>query len=173
MSPAGASPSPAALAGAGPPLVNQALAPAAVRDGHPGARQAYETALGFEEMLVSQLSQTLVETSGSGESETRSEAAGEAGGAMGGAGEAGTASQAGAAGAGALSSLLPQALTEGVMRDGGLGLAGQLMGALDPAGGRRATGVAPSGTGVSSAAGAKSGASVPPANVIASGGVGV
>ena len=45
-----------------------------------------------------------------------------------------------------LSSLLPQTLTEGVMREGGLGLAGQLLGSLDPS---AATAGVPTSAGVS------------------------
>lgn len=83
--------------------------PAAVRENAPGARQAYATARSFEEMLVGQLSQSLMQSSGlTGESE----------------GETGE--------GGAAASLLPQTLTEGVTRAGGLGLAAQLMHAMDP-----------------------------------------
>ena len=63
-----------------------------------------------------------------------------------------------------LSSLLPQTLTEGVMRAGGLGLAGQLMSSLDPSAsaptGARSTG------GVSAPASA---ASAPAPSVAATG----
>jgi hypothetical protein len=108
------------------PIVSATSVPASVRDGSPAARKAYETALDFEQMLVGQLSKGLIESSGlSGAGE--GEGAGEA------SGEAGASGQAGSAGTGLLSALAPQALTEGIVREGGLGLAGQLMGALDPA----------------------------------------
>ncbi len=103
------------------PVVGQAPMPASVRDGSPAARKAYETALDFEKMLVGQLTQSLVQGSGlGGEGETLGEESGE-----GGASEQ--------AGAGLLSALAPQALTESLTRQGGLGLAAQLTGALDPA----------------------------------------
>ena len=56
-----------------------------------------------------------------------------------------------------LSSLLPQTLTEGVMREGGLGLAGQLMGSLDPS--ASAVGVVGANAAVGSAGGVSAGTS--------------
>lgn len=94
--------------------VTDARLPPAVRNGAPGAKQAYATAQSFEEMLLGQLSQSLMQSAGlAGEGE------GEAGASSDGAG-------------GMLASLLPQTLTEGVMHAGGLGLAAQLMNTLDP-----------------------------------------
>lgn len=92
--------------------------PASVRENKPGARQAYSTAQSFEELLLNQLSQSLMQNAGltgegGGESETAEGGASE--------GEGGT-----------VVSLLSQALTEGVMHAGGLGLAAQLMSAVDP-----------------------------------------
>jgi Rod binding domain-containing protein len=106
---------------AGSPVVDEARAPAAVRDGSAAVKQAYASAQGFEEMLLQQLSQSMLQSSGlGGEGGTEGEA---------GSSEEGSSSENG----GMLSSLLPQALTEGVMRQGGLGLASQLTGSLDPA----------------------------------------
>ena len=95
---------------AGLPIVGQALEPEWVRQGSSATKKAYDSALAFEEMLVEQLSHTLTQTGGVG-----------AEGAQEGSEEEGT-----QAGAGELSSLLPQALTGGVMRAGGLGLAAQM-----------------------------------------------
>ncbi|HVR04416.1 MAG TPA: hypothetical protein VMS02_00125, partial [Solirubrobacteraceae bacterium] len=116
----------------GLPVTSQLREPAAVRNGSSAVKQAYSTAQGFEEMLLQQLSQSLAASSGlggeGGEGETGAGGGeGEAG--LGG-GEEGGAAQ---AGGGMLGSLLPQTLSEGVMRAGGLGLATQLVGALDPA----------------------------------------
>ncbi|HEY3829874.1 MAG TPA: hypothetical protein VGL57_11810 [Solirubrobacteraceae bacterium] len=109
---------------AGLPVASQTRAPAAVRDGSPAVKQAYTTAQGFEEMLLQQLSQTLVQSSGlSGESEGEGE------------GGEGSGSSSSESGGGILASLMPQTLTEGVMRQGGIGLATQLMSELDPAAG--------------------------------------
>jgi hypothetical protein len=100
----------------GLPVANQALEPQWVRDGSDSTKKAYASALSFEQTLVEQLSQTLTATSGlegessSGEAESSSEEDAP-GSNMGG-------SQ--------LSSLLPQALSSGVMHAGGLGLAAQM-----------------------------------------------
>lgn len=118
---------PASLsAGAGLPIVNQALEPASVRNGSPARQQAYARALDFEQMLVQQLSQELAATSGLGEE-------GESAGAGGQSPEAASGLGGGTANAG-LSSLLPEALSNGVMSHGGLGMATQLMGDLEPVG---------------------------------------
>jgi hypothetical protein len=101
----------------GLPAVNQALEPAWVRDGSASTQKAYASALSFEQTLVEQLSQTMTATSGlesessSGEGEASSEEG---------------ASSASGAGDSQLSSLLPQALSSGVMHAGGLGLAAQM-----------------------------------------------
>jgi Rod binding domain-containing protein len=111
----------ATVTATGLPAVDEANAPASIRNGSATVKQAYSSARGFEEMLLQQLSSSLVQSSGlSGEGESSGEGAGEEGSSEGG-------SQ-----ASMLSSLLPQTLTEGVMRAGGLGLAGQLMSSLDP-----------------------------------------
>jgi len=106
----------AGSAATGLPVVNQALEPAWVRDGSASTQKAYASALAFEQTLVEQLSQTLTATSGlEGESSS---------------GEAESSSEEGAPASGMgdsqLSSLLPQALSSGVMHAGGLGLAAQM-----------------------------------------------
>ena len=42
------------------PPINQALLPAGIRNGNAAAKNAYQEALGFEQILVSQLAQQLV-----------------------------------------------------------------------------------------------------------------
>jgi Rod binding domain-containing protein len=145
-------------------VVGQAPVPASVHDGSPEARRAYETALDFEKLLVGQLSQELIKSSDlDGEGQT-----------MG--GESSEAAVPGQAGDGLLAALVPTALTESLTSQGGLGLAGQLMGALDPAAvtaGAQATSVAATGGVAPSApvpAGPASGAQSPGA-VEATGGV--
>jgi Rod binding domain-containing protein len=101
---------------AGLPIVNQASEPDWVRRGSTSTKKAYESALAFEEMLVEQLSQSLA-TTGGVDAEASQEGTGGS--------EEGSTPQSGA-GTGELSSLLPQALTGGVMRAGGLGLAAQM-----------------------------------------------
>jgi len=99
--------------------------PAAVREGSPKAKQAYESARSFEQMLLEQVTQSLVATSGLGGEEGEGEGAGGM--------QAGEEGSVGQGGGSVLASMLPQVLAEGVMRHGTLGLAGQLTGALDPA----------------------------------------
>jgi Rod binding domain-containing protein len=178
------SPIAATTAATGLSVTDEAHAPAAVRNGSASVKKAYASAQGFEEMLMQQLSQEMLQSSGLG-SEGGSE--GEEGSGAGGSGGEG----------GMLASLLPQALTEGVMREGGLGLATQLMSSLDPAaaaaggasaagagttggttalqsasGGAAATGAGTSaGAGAGTGIGGGAGAAVAGASVQASGGV--
>jgi Rod binding domain-containing protein len=95
------------------PTVNQTLEPAWVRKGSAATQKAYETALAFEQMLVEELSQSLTATSGLG-------------GESGAEGESSEGSAGGGGASGPLASMLPQALTSGVMSAGGLGLAAQM-----------------------------------------------
>jgi Rod binding domain-containing protein len=115
------------LPSGGSPVVNQTLEPAWVRDGSATTQKAYQTALAFEQMLVEQLSQSLTASSDLG---------GESG-------EGGESSEGGAssssAASGPISSMLPQALTSGVMNDGGLGLAAQMTRELQDAAGATPT----------------------------------
>jgi hypothetical protein len=137
----------APIAAGGLPARSEANAPASVRNGDAAVKQAYAAAKGFEGMLLQQLSQSLTQSSGlSGEGE----------GGAGGESPGGEGSGAGGeAGMGMLASLLPQTLTESVMREGGLGLATQLVGALDPT---ATTGVTKGALGPSTTAGDKKGA---------------
>jgi Rod binding domain-containing protein len=123
---------PTAAAGAGLSIAEQAHEPAAVRNGSSAVKQAYSSAQDFEEMLMQQLSQSMLQSSGLG-------------GEGGGEGEEGSAEGSSGGEGGMLTSLLPQALTEGVMREGGLGLATQLMSSLDPAAGASASAAAGTG----------------------------
>ncbi len=100
------------VSGAGLPALNQALEPSWVRNGTPDTQKAYKTALAFEQTLVEQLARSLTATSGLD------------GGSADGSEEDGSASS--DVQSGQLSALLPQALTAGVMKGGGLGLAAQL-----------------------------------------------
>ena len=101
------------LPASGLPTVNQTLEPAWVRKGSAATQKAYETALAFEQMLVEELSQSLTATSGLG-------------GEGGAEGESSEDTSGSGGASGPLSSMLPQALTSGVMSAGGLGLAAQM-----------------------------------------------
>ena len=88
----------------------QAREPSWVRKGSSAVKQDYEVAGAFEEMLVDQLASTLSEGGGLGQESEGPQEEGEP--SMG--------------GGSALSSMLPQALSQGVLAGGGLGLAAQL-----------------------------------------------
>jgi Rod binding domain-containing protein len=128
----------------GLPTVNQTLEPAWVRKGSADTQKAYETALAFEQMLVEELSKSLTATSGLG-------------GESGAEGESSEGSTGAGGASGPLSSMLPQALTNGVMSAGGLGLAAQMT--------RQLAGAAAHGAGEGEATtggtGASAGASTP------------
>jgi Rod binding domain-containing protein len=108
------------LPSGGLPAVNQTLEPAWVRNGSSATQKAYQTALAFEQMLVEQLSQSLTASSGLDGEEGESAEGGSSGS---------------SAASGPISSMLPQALTSGVMNDGGLGLAAQMTRQLQDAAG--------------------------------------
>lgn len=103
----------AGAAGSGLPIVSAATEPEFVRKGSASVKSAYQEALGFEEMLVEQMTKSMSEASGLGESGQSGE--GEEGGS-----------------ASMLTSMMPQTLSEALTRGGGLGLATQLTGEIDP-----------------------------------------
>jgi len=102
----------------GLPTIAATAEPAFVRNGSATVKSAYKEALGFEEMLVEQLSKSMAQAGGLGEE----------GGASSGEGES-----EGSSSTGLVSSMLPQTLSEAVTRGGGLGLASQLTREIDPA----------------------------------------
>jgi hypothetical protein len=120
-----------ALSAGSLPPINPASEPASVRNGPAAAKQAYQEALGFEQLLVSQLSQQLAATvsspggdgSSDGSSDSSSDGSSDSGGGILGS-DPGTSGFAG---------MIPQALTSGIMSSGGTGIALQLAKALDPA----------------------------------------
>jgi Rod binding domain-containing protein len=123
---------PTTTAATGLSITDEAHAPAVVRNGSATVKKAYASAQGFEEMLLQQLSQSMLQSSGLG-----GEGASE--------GEESSGEGSSRGEGGMLTSLLPQALTEGVMREGGLGLATQLTSSLDPAAGAAASGASAAG----------------------------
>ncbi len=129
------------LSSSGLSTVNQTLEPAWVRKGSAATQKAYETALAFEQMLVEELSQSLTATSGLD-------------GASGQEGESSEGSAGGSGASGPLSSMLPQALTSGVMSAGGLGLAAQMTRQLAGAGAHGLGGVGATTGGTSASTGA-------------------
>lgn len=101
----------------GAALVDPALEPQSVRTGDAKAKQAYQTGLAFETMLVNQLAQQMTATV-PGLDGTSSSAADD---------------QSGGSSLGAYSSLLPQALSSSIISAGGTGLAMKIAQSLDPA----------------------------------------
>ena len=94
------------------PALNPALMPTEVRQGTRDDQQAYRAALGFERMLVLQLARSLSDTAeGDGAGEDS--------------GEAGLSSV-----SHAYRDMLPDAMADGVLAGGGLGLGEQLYRAL-------------------------------------------
>jgi Rod binding domain-containing protein len=108
------------------PPINAALEPAEIRNGNARAKQAYQEALGFEDILMQQLTQQLAATvtSPGGDSSD------------GGSGDSGDSGSGGMLGSdpstSAFASLIPTALTQSIMSGGGTGVADQLAHALDP-----------------------------------------
>lgn len=89
---------------AGLPPIDRATLPPDVRAASPQRQDAYTAALGFERLLVQQLTESLAASA--------REALG---------------------GDSPYANLLPEAMTDGVMNGGGLGLARQLADAIEPA----------------------------------------
>jgi Rod binding domain-containing protein len=111
------------------PPINPALEPASVRNGNQQAKNAYQTGLAFEQMLLDQLSQEMVNTvsaDGSGDGSSSD-----------GTGDAGATDTTGLLGSDPASStyaqMLPQILSNSMLSAGGTGLAAQIASSLDPA----------------------------------------
>jgi Rod binding domain-containing protein len=106
------------------PPIDSALLPADIRRGDAQAKQAYKEALGFEDILMQQLTQQLANTVTS------------PGGASSDSGDSSDSASGGILGSdpstNAFASLIPTALTQSVMSGGGVGIADRLAHALDP-----------------------------------------
>ena len=86
------------------PPIDPAALPADVRNGTPQQRKSYEAALGFERMLVQQLTKAMADTTKTGGDEDDSSGAATS----------------------TYRAMLPDALADGITASGGLGLAGQI-----------------------------------------------
>ena len=114
-----------AIGGALPPI-DPANEPANIRNGNATAKKAYQEALGFEDVLVQQLTQELASTVTSPSDDGSSDgsdgsSSGSSGGILG--SDPSTS---------AFASLIPTTLTQSIMSSGGLGIADQLAQAIDP-----------------------------------------
>jgi len=89
----------------GLPPIDPAVLPASVRNGSPQQKKAYQAALGFERMLIGQLTKSMVDTTKTGDDDQ----------------------DATSAATSTYQSMLPDVLADGITSAGGLGLAGQLV----------------------------------------------
>jgi len=144
------------------PTVSPETEPAAIRNASPAVQHAYQAALGFEEMLLEELTHSLAATTalgGEGEEGEGAAGGGEAEGAGGAAGESDL-----------ISSLLPRTLAEGLATRGGIGIANELANEL--AGAQSATqgaGTAGATSGATAAPAAPRGSAQPEAGLTGSG----
>jgi Rod binding domain-containing protein len=128
LSASGASSYDPSLTSATLPPINPALEPADIRNGNAQAKQAYQEALGFEDVLMQQLTQELASTvsSPSDDSSDGSD----------GSDDSSDDSSGGILGSdpstSAFASMIPTALTSSLMSNGGVGIAAQLAQAIDP-----------------------------------------
>ncbi|HTP19666.1 MAG TPA: hypothetical protein VMJ65_08685 [Solirubrobacteraceae bacterium] len=110
------------------PPIDAANEPADIRNGNSAAQKAYQEALGFEDILVQQLTQELASTvtspggDGSGDDGSGDSSSDSSGGILG--SDPSTS---------AFASMIPTALTQSIMSSGGTGIAEQLAQAIDPA----------------------------------------
>lgn len=117
------------------PAISEADLPASVRSGSPAEKSAYTEALGFEQILVNELSQQLSATVSSDDGSDGTD------GTDGSDGSSGSGSDDSSMGllsagteASGFASLIPQAMTQSIMAGGGLGEAftTQLADSIDP-----------------------------------------
>ncbi len=108
------------------PPMDAAFEPADIRSGNAQAKQAYQEALGFEDILMQQLTQQLADTVTT-----------PGGDSSGGSSDSSDSSSSGLLGSdpstSAFASMIPTALTQSIMSGGGVGIADRLAHALDPA----------------------------------------
>ena len=106
------------------PPIDSALLPADIRNGNAQAKNAYQEALGFEDILVQQLTQQMADTvtsPGSDSTDSGGSSDSSSGGILG--SDPSTS---------AFASMIPTALTQSIMSSGGVGIADSLARAIDP-----------------------------------------
>jgi len=114
------------------PTIDAATEPAAIRNGDQKAKNAYQTGLAFENVLVNELAQQLAATVPGLDGSSGSDD-GLGGSSDDGLGGSSGDSSGSAGGLGAYSSLLPQTLASSIMSGGGTGIAMQIAQSIDPA----------------------------------------
>jgi hypothetical protein len=126
----------ASLSTAGLPPIDPALEPASIRDGNKAAKNAYQTGLAFEDVLVNELSQQLMATvPGLDGSASDDGLGGSSDDGLGGSDASDGVDDSSGSGSSlsTYSSMLPGALTSAIMSSGGTGVAMQLAEGIDPA----------------------------------------
>jgi Rod binding domain-containing protein len=120
------------LPGTSLPPIDSSLLPADIRNGDAKAKQAYQEALGFEDILVQQLTQQLAQTVTSPGASSSDDGSGDSSDSSGGilGSDPSTSMFAG---------MIPTALTQSIMSGGGVGVADSLARAIDPAIGTSST----------------------------------
>jgi Rod binding domain-containing protein len=114
------------LPGTSLPPIDSSRLPADIRNGDAKAKQAYQEALGFEDILVNQLTQELAQTVVSPSDDSSDDGSGGSSGSSGGIlGSDPSTSM--------FASMIPTALTQSIMSGGGVGVADSLARAIDPA----------------------------------------
>jgi hypothetical protein len=113
------------------PLTDAATQPASVRNGDQKAKNAYQTGLAFENVLVNQLAQQLSATV-PGLDGSDDGLGGTSGDSSDGSSSGGSGGVGGGGGLGAYSSLLPQTLATSIMSGGGTGIAMEIAKSIDP-----------------------------------------
>jgi Rod binding domain-containing protein len=119
------SPISSGLSTSGLPPINPANEPAAIRNGDADAKNAYQTGLSFEQLLVNQLTQELASTATDSSGDSSGDGSGDSSGASG--------LMGGDAASSAYANMLPQTLTSSIMSGGGTGIAMQIAKSIDPA----------------------------------------
>ncbi|MGH2872997.1 MAG: hypothetical protein ACRDL5_11125 [Solirubrobacteraceae bacterium] len=109
-----------------------ATEPQSIRNGGAAAQNAYQEGLAFEDVLVNELAQQLTATVPGLDGTDDDGLGGTDSDGLGGTDDSGD-SMLGGSAIGAYSSLLPQALSDGIMSGGGTGVAMQIAEAIDPA----------------------------------------
>ena len=120
------------LPGAAVPPIDPANEPASIRNCNKAAKNAYQTGLAFEQVLVNELTQQLSQTVSGGSSSDGSSTDDSGGDSSGGSSGAGGGMLGSDPASSMYAQLLPQALSSTIMSSGGTGLALQIAMGIDP-----------------------------------------
>jgi len=121
------------LPGTSLPPIDQSLLPADIRNGDAKAKQAYQQALGFEDILVNQLTQQLAQTVVSPSDDSSDDGSGDSSDSSGDSSDSSGGILGSDSSTSMFASMIPTALTQSIMSGGGVGVADNLARAIDPA----------------------------------------